>query len=129
MISIQNQVSNKAKGIALKKTKVSSDNRRGVVEGIHIYPEKDQFHIVYRIERLDENGVPFSDVNYNSKKHVFMDEGAWGDVDVDPATGFPDMSTFKETKPENLQVTDWDKQLGTNILGSAIAFIELKEKL
>tara|TARA_R110000803_G_scaffold60048_1_gene119124 strand:- start:1491 stop:1745 length:255 start_codon:yes stop_codon:yes gene_type:complete len=41
----------------------------------------------------------------------------------------PDWTTYIMTEAEKLNVTDWNAQLGTAILGSAIAHIELIESI
>ena len=129
MSNIQHKdLSSLATGILLKKTKVSTDNRQGVIESINIYPEQDIFNVKYRIERLDAKGNPFGDVSYNTKTVIFRDEARKGTVDFD-IDGFPDWTTFVETDPENLNVTDWYSQLGIAILGSAIAYVEGIENL
>ena len=136
MNSISKPLSSKSIGIILKKTKVSSDNRQGVIEEIRILPEQNIFQIKYRVERMDSLGVAFTDVNYNTKNETFRDEGEEGTISYNETTNSngmvtsePDWTTYVMIKEEKLNVTDWDKQLGTAILGSAIAHIELIESL
>lgn len=122
-------VSDKATGIVLKNTGVSTDNRRGVVQEINIFPQRNMFQIKYLVEYLDAKGEVFKDVKFNIKVAEFRDEGEWGMAEFDSETLQPKMTTYEKLTEENLNVTNWYKILGKQIMESAIAFIKSVEEL
>lgn len=122
------ELSSKATGIPLKRTKKSSDGRQGVIEEINIFPLENKFQIKYRVERFDANGNPFTDVEYKTKAANFKDIGEQGTIDYDEE-GNEKPETYKKVTDENLQVTNWYKQLGVAIMGAAVAYVEASEKL
>ena len=136
MNSISKELSELSTGMVLTKTKVSADKRQGVIEEINIFPLRQQFQIKYRVERMDESGNAFTDVIYKSKIANFKDEAEKGTISYiettdsnGMVTSSPDWTTYVMTEVENLNITDWNAQLGTAILGSAIAHIELIESI
>lgn len=124
---IYKEPSNLATGIVLKRTKMT-DSKQGVIEKIVILPELNSFEVHYRIERFDSLGNPFTDVEYKTIEVKFKDIGEKGTVEYDEI-GMPKMETFSKKEDEVLNVTNWYKILGANIMGSAIAFVETKEGL
>ena len=127
-INTSKKLSSKATGMPLKRTKMSTDNRQGVVEEISIYPLVNKFQIKYRVERFDTNGNPFTDVEYKTKTVNFKDIPEQGTVEYDD-DGNEKPETYEKTIDENLQVTNWYKQLGVAIMGAAVAYIEASENL
>lgn len=121
------ELSDKATGIVLKKTNVSTDNRRGVIKSITIEPLTDSFTFEYFVERLDRNGEVFEDVIFKTKKIKFRDIPEIGTVEyqdngIDEVEG-----SYKKVSEENLFVTNWYNSLGKTIMDNAIKHIKFVE--
>ena len=119
-------------GIPLKRTKMSTDGRQGVVTSIEIFPQMDKFTLKYYIERFDSSGNAFTDVKYNIKTVQFKDIPEIGTVEYTEDGLEEKPNSYVKISDEDLQVTDWYNligQVGTNIMGSAILYIETIEAL
>lgn len=121
------ELSDKATGIVLKKTNISTDNRRGVIKSITIEPLTDSFTFEYFVERLDSNGDVFGDVIFKTKKIKFRDIPEIGTVKyqengIDEVEG-----SYKKVSEENLIVTNWYNSLGKTIMDNAIKHVEFIE--
>ena len=125
---INKELSANATGIALKETKVSVDNRKGVVTAITINPTTNSFTIEYQVQRLDANGNVFTDVKFLTKKEKFRDKPEFGTVDYNDE-GMPIDETYSKVEDENLFVTNWYNSVGKSIMENAIKHIEFKEGL
>lgn len=123
---INKELSSNATGIALKETKVSADNRKGVVTAITINPTTNSFTIEYQVQRLDANGNVFTDVKFLTKKEKFRDKPEFGTVDYNDE-GMPIDETYSKVEDEKLLVSDWYKLAGKFVMEEAIKYIELKE--
>ena len=124
------ELSSAATGIILKKTKISTDKRRGVIKSILIEPMMDSFTVEYFVERLDSNDNAFSDVSYTTKTIRFKDVPELGTVEYsldEPFLEIPD--SYVKVTDENLVVSDWYKTVGDILLIPAISYIETKEGL
>ena len=124
------ELSSAATGIVLKKTKISTDKRRGVIKSILIEPMMDSFTVEYFVERLDSKGNVFSDVSYNTKKVRFKDVPEIGTVEYrldEPTLEIP--GSYVKVTDENLVVSNWYKTVGDTLLIPAIAYIETKDGL
>ena len=121
------ELSDKATGIVLKKTNVSTDNRRGVIKSITIEPLTDSFTFEYFVERLDSNGDVFGDVIFKTKKIKFRDMPEIGTVQyqdngIDEVEG-----SYTKVSDENLFVTNWYNLVGQTIMDNAIKHIKFVE--
>lgn len=121
------ELSDKATGIVLKKTNVSTDNRRGVIKSITIEPLTDSFTFDYFVERLDSNGEVFGDVIFKTKKIKFRDMPEIGTVQyqdngIDEVEG-----SYTKVSDENLFVTNWYNLVGQTIMDNAIKHIKFVE--
>ena len=121
------ELSDKATGIVLKKTNVSTDNRRGVIKSITIEPLTDSFTFEYFVERLDSNGEVFGDVIFKTKKIKFRDMPEIGTVQyqdngIDEVEG-----SYTKVSDENLFVTNWYNLVGQTIMDNAIKHIKFVE--
>ena len=121
------ELSDKATGIVLKKTNVSTDNRRGVIKSITIEPLTDSFTFEYFVERLDRNGDVFEDVIFKTKKIKFRDMPEIGTVQyqdngIDEVEG-----SYTKVSDENLFVTNWYNLVGQTIMDNAIKHIKFVE--
>ena len=121
------ELSDKATGIVLKKTNVSTDNRRGVIKSITIEPLTDSFTFEYFVERLDSNGEVFGDVIFKTKKIKFRDMPEIGTVQyqdngIDEVEG-----SYTKISEENLFVTNWYNLVGQTIMDNAIKHIKFVE--
>ena len=123
------ELSNKATGIVLKKTNVSTDNRRGVIKSITIEPLTDSFTFEYFIERLDSNGDAFGDVIFKSKKIKFRDTPEIGTVQYNDKTMEEIDGSYLKVSDENLFVTNWYNSVGSIIMDNAIKHIKFVEGL
>lgn len=123
------ELSDKATGIVLKKTNVSTDNRRGVIKSIIIEPLTDSFTFEYFVERLDSNGNVFGDVIFKTKKIRFKDIPEIGTVQYqeDGILEVPD--SYTKVSDENLYVTNWYNSIGQTIMDNAIKHIKFVEKI
>ena len=121
------ELSDKATGIVLKKTNISTDNRRGVIKSITIEPLTDSFTFEYFVERLDSNGEVFGDVIFKTKKIKFRDMPEIGTVQyqdngIDEVEG-----SYTKVSDENLFVTNWYNLVGQTIMDNAIKHIKFVE--
>lgn len=121
------ELSDKATGIVLKKTNISTDNRRGVIKSITIEPLTDSFTFEYFVERLDSNGEVFGDVIFKTKKIKFRDMPEIGmvqyqDNGIDEVEG-----SYTKVSEENLFVTNWYNSVGQTIMDNAIKHIKFVE--
>lgn len=121
------ELSDKATGIVLKKTNVSTDNRRGVIKSITIEPLTDSFTFEYFVERLDSNGDVFGDVIFKTKKIRFKDIPEIGTVQYQE-DGFTEVEgSYTKVSDENLYVTNWYNSIGQTIMDNAIKHIKFVE--
>ena len=121
------ELSDKATGIVLKKTNVSTDNRRGVIKSITIEPLTDSFTFEYFVERLDRNGDVFEDVIFKTKKIKFRDIPEIGTVEYQDNGIDEGEGSYKKVSEENLFVTNWYNSLGKTIMDNAIKHIKFVE--
>lgn len=121
------ELSDKATGIVLKKTNISTDNRRGVIKSITIEPLTDSFTFEYFVERLDSNGEVFGDVIFKTKKIKFRDIPEIGKVEYQEDGITEVHGSYKKVSDENLIVTNWYNSLGKTIMDNAIKHIEFVE--
>ena len=121
------ELSDKATGIVLKKTSVSTDNRRGVIKSITIEPLTDSFTFEYFVERLDSNGDVFGNVIFKTKKIKFRDVPEIGSVEYGD-NGIEEVKgSYKKISDENLVVTNWYNSIGKIIMDNAIKHIKFVE--
>jgi len=121
------ELSDKATGIVLKKTSVSTDNRRGVIKSITIEPLTDSFTFEYFVERLDSNGDVFGDVIFKTKKIKFKDIPEIGKVQYQE-DGITEVDgSYIKVSDENLYVTNWYNSIGQTIMDNAIKHIKFVE--
>ena len=121
------ELSDKATGIVLKKTNVSTDNRRGVIKSITIEPLTDSFTFEYFVERLDSNGDVFGDVIFKTKKIKFRDMPEIGKVEYQE-DGITELEgSYTKISEENLFVTNWYNSVGQTIMDNAIKHIKFVE--
>ena len=121
------ELSDKATGIVLKKTNVSTDNRRGVIKSITIEPLTDSFTFDYFVERLDSNGEVFGDVIFKTKKIKFRDMPEIGTVQYQE-DGITELEgSYTKISEENLFVTNWYNSVGQTIMDNAIKHIKFVE--
>ena len=121
------ELSDKATGIVVKKTNVSTDNRRGVIKSITIEPLTDSFTFEYFIERLDGNGDVFGDVIFKTKKIRFKDIPEIGTVQYQE-DGISEVDgSYTKVSDENLYVTNWYNSIGQTIMDNAIKHIKFVE--
>jgi len=121
------ELSNNSKGIKLKSTVVSADNRRGVIKSITIEPLTDSFTFEYFVERLDSNGEVFGDVIFKTKKIKFKDVPEIGTVEY-AEDGISEVEgSYVKTSDENLYVTNWYNSIGQTIMDNAIKHIKFVE--
>lgn len=123
------ELSSLSTGIVLKKTNVSTDNRRGVIKSILIEPLKDSFTFEYFVERLDSNGDVFGDVIFKTKRIKFKDMPEIGTVQYQ-ADGITEVDgSYTKVSDENLYVTNWYNSVGLTIMDNALKHIKLVENL
>jgi hypothetical protein len=121
------ELSDKATGIVLKKTNVSTDNRRGVMKSITIEPLNDSFTFEYFVERLDSKGEVFGDVIFKTKKIKFKDIPEIGNVQYQD-NGIEEIpDSYTKVSDENLYVTNWYNSVGKTIMDNAIKHIKFVE--
>lgn len=121
------ELSDKATGIVLKKTSVSTDNRRGVIKSITIEPLTDSFTFEYFVERLDSNGDVFGDVIFKTKKIKFKDIPEIGKVQYQE-DGITEVDgSYTKVSDENLYVTNWYNSIGQTIMDNAIKHVKFVE--
>ena len=121
------ELSDKATGIVLKKTNVSTDNKRGVIKSITIEPLTDSFTFEYFVERLDGNGEVFGDVIFKTKKIKFRDMPEIGTVQYQD-NGIEEVEgSYTKISEENLFVTNWYNSVGQTIMDNAIKHIKFVE--
>ena len=121
------ELSDKATGIVLKKTNVSTDNRRGVIKSITIEPLTDSFTFDYFVERLDSNGEVFGDVIFKTKKIKFRDVPEIGKVEYQEDGITEVEGSYTKISEENLFVTNWYNLVGQTIMDNAIKHIKFVE--
>lgn len=121
------ELSDKATGIVLKKTNVSTDNRRGVIKSIIIEPLTDSFTFEYFVERLDSNGDVFGDVIFKTKKIRFKDIPEIGKVQYQEDGITEVEGSYTKVSDENLYVTNWYNSIGQTIMDNAIKHIKFVE--
>ena len=121
------ELSDKATGIVLKKTNVSTDNRRGVIKSITIEPLTDSFTFDYFVERLDSNGEVFGDVIFKTKKIKFRDVPEIGKVEYQEDGITEVEGSYTKVSEENLFVTNWYNSVGQTIMDNAIKHIKFVE--
>lgn len=121
------ELSDKATGIVLKKTNVSTDNRRGVIKSITIEPLTDSFTFEYFVERLDSNGDVFGDVIFKTKKIKFKDMPEIGTVQYQEDGITEVEGSYTKVSDENLYVTNWYNSIGQTIMDNAIKHIKFVE--
>ena len=121
------ELSDKATGIVLKKTNVSTDNRRGVIKSITIEPLTDSFTFEYFVERLDSNGEVFGDVIFKTKKIKFKDMPEIGTVQYQEDGITEVEGSYTKVSDENLYVTNWYNSVGQTIMDNAIKHIKFVE--
>ena len=121
------ELSDKATGIVLKKTNVSTDNRRGVIKSITIEPLTDSFTFDYFVERLDSNGEVFGDVIFKTKKIKFRDMPEIGKVEYQEDGITEVEGSYTKISDENLFVTNWYNLVGQTIMDNAIKHIKFVE--
>ena len=121
------ELSDKATGIVLKKTNVSTDNRRGVIKSITIEPLTDSFTFEYFVERLDSNGDVFGDVIFKTKKIKFKDIPEIGKVQYQEDGITEVEGSYTKVSDENLYVTNWYNSIGQTIMDNAIKHIKFVE--
>ena len=121
------ELSDRATGIVLKKTNVSTDNRRGVIKSITIEPLTDSFTFEYFVERLDSNGEVFGDVIFKTKKIKFRDIPEIGKVEYQEDGITEVEGSYTKVSEENLFVTNWYNSVGQTIMDNAIKHIKFVE--
>ena len=121
------ELSEKATGIVLKKTNISTDNRRGVIKSITIEPLTDSFTFEYFVERLDSNGEVFGDVIFKTKKIKFRDIPEIGKVEYQEDGITEVEGSYTKVSEENLFVTNWYNSVGQTIMDNAIKHIKFVE--
>ena len=121
------ELSDKATGIVLKKTNVSTDNKRGVIKSITIEPLTDSFTFEYFVERLDGNGEVFGDVIFKTKKIKFKDIPEIGTVQYQEDGISEVEGSYTKVSDENLYVTNWYNSIGKIIMDNAIKHIKFVE--